>query len=165
MLPSFNYALPDGQELGIYLAIEVGGSNLRMALVELDPKNVDLDFSDLCEVVKFPIDSHVRMMEDYLFFDWMAARIRDMMAPRYSITATGRVFEPHEIEPLEIAVSWSFPIDQTSIQSGNVLGMGKNFKCSDTVKGKDLGSMIREACQRAVIRPASSVRIMVDMIC
>ncbi len=41
-------------------------------------------------------------------------------------------------------------ISQTSIKSGNVLGMGKNFICSSAVKGHDLGEIITQACQRAV---------------
>ena len=39
---------------------------------------------------------------------------------------------------------------QTSIRSGNVLGMGKGFLCSDAVKDQDLGGMIAQACQRKV---------------
>lgn len=38
---------------------------------------------------------------------------------------------------------------QTSIRSGNIIGMGKGFHCS-TSKGADLGDIIEQACQRAV---------------
>ena len=44
-------------------------------------------------------------------------------------------------------------LSQTSIRSGNVLGMGKNFICSNAVKGHDLGEMITHACKRAVGAP------------
>ena len=39
---------------------------------------------------------------------------------------------------------------QTSIRSGNVLGMGKGFHCSDAVRGHDLGDIIEQACRRIV---------------
>src|SRR5438045_6889876 len=35
MLPSFNHTLPTGNESGRYLSLDVGGSTLRVALVEL----------------------------------------------------------------------------------------------------------------------------------
>jgi len=47
----------------------------------------------------------------------------------------------------------SFQYSQTSIRSGNVLGMGKGFWCSDVVRGHDLGDVIIQACQRAVREP------------
>ncbi|KAL9614903.1 MAG: hypothetical protein Q9167_000645 [Letrouitia subvulpina] len=39
MLPSHNYTLPDGREKGTYLALEVGGSTLRVALVDLNGRS------------------------------------------------------------------------------------------------------------------------------
>ena len=39
------------------------------------------------------------------------------------------------------------------MRSGNVLGMGKGFHCSDIVQGHDLGDIIEQACHRAVRLP------------
>ena len=40
---------------------------------------------------------------------------------------------------------------QTSIRSGNVLGMGKGFHCSEYLIGRDLGDIITKAFQSAVL--------------
>ena len=42
---------------------------------------------------------------------------------------------------------------QTSIRSGTVLGMGKGFLCSDSVKGRDLGDAIQQGFVQAVSNP------------
>ncbi len=160
MLPSFNYSLPTGQEQGEYLALEVGGSNLRMALVELNGRRMfgpsargKPTHIERCRT--FVIDNAVRQLQNYEFFDWMAAKIGEFLpGPFYANRA------------LRMGVAWSFPLEsvhanfsapkvlmlcrQTSIRSGNVLGMGKGFWCSDVVKGHDLGDIITQACQRAV---------------
>nr|KMM69884.1 hexokinase-1 [Coccidioides posadasii RMSCC 3488] len=39
MLPSFNHSLPSGKEKGTYLALDVGGSTFRVALVKLAGKD------------------------------------------------------------------------------------------------------------------------------
>lgn len=145
MLPSFIYTLPEGQETGTYLALEVGGSNLRMALVHLQGPGYAGDLAELYKTVTYPINPSVRMLQNHAFFDWMAVRIKDMLS-RGPKNRTDRMSQP-----FRIGVAWAFPIDQTSLQSGNVLGMGKNFSCSDAVKGKDLGDMIWQACYREVM--------------
>jgi hexokinase len=38
MLPSYNHKLPSGNEQGTYLALDVGGSTFRVAVVELNGK-------------------------------------------------------------------------------------------------------------------------------
>ena len=161
MLPSFNYTLPTGEERGTYLALEVGGSNLRMALIELCGRDQDEKPIRIRHTLSFPIDTSIRLLQRLAFFDWMANRIGDL------ITSEGaKMYLDNGSQPLPMGVAWSFPVEsvfhskkghrmlifdsQTSIKSGNVLGMGKGFQCSEAVKGHDLGRIINEACQRAV---------------
>lgn len=141
MLPSLNYELPTGQEQGTFLALEVGGSNLRMALVELNGRDLGMRIQ---QTMCFPIDTDIRQLKEYAFFDWMAERIGELLGveakPSGYTAGNG---------PLPMGVAWSFPLDQTSIRSGNVLGMGKGFHCSEYLVGRDLGEIITKASQRA----------------
>ena len=102
MLPSFNYELPTGQEQGQYLAIEVGGSNLRMGLVDLNKRvnslDPDLHYA-ITETMCFSIDTAVLQLKEYQFFDWMAERIGEMLE-KLLIKAT-----------LPMGIAWSFPIE------------------------------------------------------
>ena len=103
MLPSYIYELPTGQEQGTYLALEVGGSNLRIALVELNGRSLGMRIQ---RTMCFSITTDIRQLEEYRFFDWMAERIGDLL---------GMEAEPlgdtNGNEPLPMGVAWSFPIE------------------------------------------------------
>ena len=102
MLPSHNYTLPTGQERGTYLALEVGGSTLRVALVELHGQGVSQERLRVRRIECSPIDANVRQLRELAFFDWIAARIRDMLAMEVHTKMD---------EPLRMGVAWSFPIE------------------------------------------------------
>ena len=162
MLPSHNYTLPHGKENGTFLAMEVGGSTLRVALVALTGKGSSTQSIRIRRIVSSTIDSKIRAFRGLAFFDWIAEKIGEMLAAdRDSPSNLGLK------EPLPLGIAWSFPIEygrfilfcprreaynlcsQTSIRSGNIIGMGKGFVC-DIYKGHDLGDLIEEACHRAV---------------
>lgn len=102
MLPSHNYTLPTGQERGIYLALEVGGSTLRVALVELNGQGVNQERLRVRRIECSPIDAKVRQLRELAFFDWIAARIEDMLAMEVNTKMD---------EPLRMGIAWSFPIE------------------------------------------------------
>ena len=106
MLPSFNYTLPTGEEQGTYLALEVGGSNLRMALVELRGRSQEQESMHIQHTLSFCIDNAVRQLQDHAFFDWMAEKIGKML-----VLQDGEPHRNDESEPLRMGVAWSFPIE------------------------------------------------------
>lgn len=103
MLPSFNYELPTGQEQGTYLALEVGGSNLRMALVELNGRDLGMRIR---QAMYFAIDTAIRQLKEYVFFDWMAARIGELLKVEAESSSHT---EGNGLLPMGVA--WSFPIE------------------------------------------------------
>ena len=116
MLPSFNYELPTGQEQGKYLAIEVGGSNLRMGLVDLNKRGNGLDLDShytITETMCFSIDMAVLQLKEYQFFDWMAERIGEMLN-KLLIKAT-----------LPMGIAWSFPIESVQTMGPTPLVQGE----------------------------------------
>ncbi|PGG95276.1 hypothetical protein AJ79_10151 [Helicocarpus griseus UAMH5409] len=136
MLPSFNYALPTGKERGTYLALDVGGSTFRVALVELSGSAT----MKIIRMETSTIDESVKLLEGKAFFAWMAGKIEQMLLggqEKYGLDS----------EPLPMGLSWSFPVDQTSIRSGRVISMGKGFLCSNGTVGEDLSELIMEACK------------------
>lgn len=103
MLPSFNYELPNGQEKGTYLAVEVGGSNLRVALVDLRGRDAGDRACQIRRNIITPIPAAVKAAEGYTFFNWMAQQIRNMLEEE------GETRE--NAEPMRMGVAWSFPIE------------------------------------------------------
>ncbi|OGM40195.1 hexokinase-1 [Aspergillus bombycis] len=137
MLPSYNHALPLGTEKGTFLALDVGGSTFRVALIELRG-NGDMD---ILRVNSSPIDEQVKLLEGTLFFDWMAEKIDSMLSE------VGAQYG-RESAPLSMGLSWSFPVEQTSINSGLVIQMGKGFLCSNGTVGQELGDLIVKSCHK-----------------
>ncbi|KUL87234.1 hypothetical protein ZTR_03337 [Talaromyces verruculosus] len=138
MLPSYNHALPTGKETGTFLALDVGGSTFRVALIELAGREEGMKIVSSTSMV---IDEEVKALQGTDFFDWMAERIDKFL------TGVDAKYGREET-PLSIGLSWSFPVDQTSASSGNIQGMGKGFRCSDSVLGQELGGLIVSACQK-----------------
>jgi hexokinase len=98
MLPSYSSTLPTGQEKGRYLALDVGGSTLRVALVSLDGRRD----AEIVSFKAYKIDQTVKKLVGHCFFDWMAARIVE------TLEETGALM-PEEV--VSMALAWSFPIE------------------------------------------------------
>lgn len=105
MLPSHNYVLPSGQERGTYLALEVGGSNLRVALVDLDGRNHGTGSLRVRRSQVSPVIPEVRGLEGLAFFDWIAEKVREMV---HMDTVT---CEQMRSQPLRMGIAWAFPIE------------------------------------------------------
>jgi len=141
MLPSYNHQLPTGDECGTYLALDVGGSTFRVALVGLSGRKNEGNECKILKSKSIKIDSAVKQLKGVLFFDWMAQGIED--------TLSGQA-EGQEMSgtPLSMGLSWSFPIEQTSLRSGLLQGMGKGFMAAHGLLGQDLGDLIQDSCSR-----------------
>lgn len=104
MLPSYNHQLPNRSEHGQYLALDVGGSTLRVALVELRGKEARGNESRIARLDSFKIDQSVKNLAGTAFFAWMAQRIVDTIA-----RDVGAENAPGH--PLLMGLAWSFPIE------------------------------------------------------
>jgi hexokinase len=104
-------ALPTGKETGRFLTIDVGGSNLRVGLVELAGESVSvLNKDDVTARIKrshdksWPIGDHLKMDKPEDLFSWigdcMAEVLREAIDNR-SISRDGEV---------PLGVTFSFPM-------------------------------------------------------
>jgi hexokinase len=107
MLPSFNHTLPNGKESGRYLALDVGGSTLRVALIDLFGRESAKMTGDVAMRIvtmrSWKIDEKIKRLEGTLFFDWMAQRMEDMLSESEC--------ELEHDGVLEAGLSWSFPVE------------------------------------------------------
>ncbi|KAG2235424.1 hypothetical protein INT48_005774, partial [Thamnidium elegans] len=137
MIPSYVTTLPTGKEKGTYLALDLGGSTLRVSAVEL--------LGD-CNVKVTEIRRHIapndplRTSGATTFFDWIVDAIAELIEKIGYDTK-------HAEGPLSLGVCWSFPVDQTSVSGGKILRMGKGFTI-EGVEGYDLSALFLEAFQR-----------------
>lgn len=110
MLPSHNYTLPNGKEQGTYLAMEVGGSTLRVALVDLHGRDKPRQCLRIRRIVTSTIDNCVRDLRGLAFFDWIAEKVGEMLL-------ADKAASDHMEwkEPLPMGIAWSFPIESVCL--------------------------------------------------
>ena len=140
MLPSYQHTLPTGKEVGDYLALDVGGSTFRIALIRLTGSSNGQDEMWVKKMKSFVIGKPVRDLKGQLFFDWMAERIEEVLSEYQSTNG-------NTDRRLGMGLAWSFPIEQTSPRGGNLLAMGKGFCATHGVEGEDLGELIMRSCR------------------
>ncbi|KAI9317950.1 hypothetical protein BX666DRAFT_1567192 [Dichotomocladium elegans] len=134
MIPSYVTRMPTGEERGTFLSLDLGGSNLRVSAVNLLGHG-QVTVSE----VKRTITDVERTSTVTHFFDWIAEAVEELIGKH-----------THRKEPLAMGICWSFPLDQTSIDSGTILRMGKGFTL-DGIEGKNLRTLFHEAFNRKKI--------------
>lgn len=125
-LPTPVTRLPTGQETGRYLAIDVGGSNLRVAFIELLGEAADSDapatdgLDKSRETIRkaqrqrvrrtlekaWPIGEHLKKDKAEDLFSWIGDCIAEVVADSLSSDATKSDIP----EELDMGITFSFPI-------------------------------------------------------
>lgn len=109
MLPSYNHKLPSGRERGTYLALDVGGSTFRIALVELNGTQANAKHMRIVFMKSFKIDEKVRQRSGTDFFDWMAEKIQQAVAD----PELQKINNNTKSFPMGLA--WSFPVEYARV--------------------------------------------------
>lgn len=104
MLPSYNHKLPTGHEEGTYLALDVGGSTFRVAVVELNGHQPAAKSMRIVSMKSFKIDNSVRHLRGTQFFEWMAEKIETAISDPHIKKINGASTFP-------MGLAWSFPVE------------------------------------------------------
>lgn len=140
MLPSFITRKPTGNEEGISYALDVGGTNARAIKVKLNGNGK----VEILETRKQVIPDSLLKGRGEDLFDFLAACLCDVLdegSDHYSIGFT-----------------FSFPVDQRSVNSGYLIQWTKGFTTSD-VKDNDVVKLLNQALDRAGIKAEVTVLI------
>ncbi|XP_020517427.1 hexokinase-2, chloroplastic isoform X2 [Amborella trichopoda] len=124
MIPTFVNTLPSGNEEGLFYALDLGGTNFRVLRVQLGGKDgrvIDTEF----EQVAIPQDLMFGTSEE--LFDFIASRLGTFVQKE-----SGKFHLPSG-RLREIGFTFSFPVKQTSIDSGILIKWTKGFAVSGTV--------------------------------
>ncbi len=130
MIPTFVTSIPTGKEKGVLLAIDLGGTNFRVVSVAL---NGDHTF-DLVQA-KNPIPVDLMKGTSDELFRWMAEKIQDFVKENHSNAVESG-------NRLKMGFTFSFPIDQTSLDSGTLTRWSKHFNIPDCI-GKDVVKLLQ----------------------
>ncbi|CAM0885298.1 unnamed protein product [Alopecurus aequalis] len=131
MLLTFVDALPNGDEEGVYYAIDLGGTNFRVLRVEVGVGSVIVN--QKVETQDIP-EELLGTSED--LFNFVALTLKNFVEK-----------EDGKDEQEALGFTFSFPVRQNSVSSGSLIRWTKGFSVEDTV-GKDVAQCLDDALAR-----------------
>ncbi|KAI8388245.1 uncharacterized protein BYT42DRAFT_491468 [Radiomyces spectabilis] len=133
MIPSFVPGKPTGKETGTYLALDLGGTNLRVCkVVLLGDGKYDIHQR------KYVVSETLKRGKMHDLCDFIAECVGAFLSEQHTST---------DSERLKLGFTFSFPIFQTSMNRGVLKQWTKGFACSGAV-GKDAALMLQEALHK-----------------
>ncbi|KAK2460019.1 hypothetical protein APHAL10511_007942 [Amanita phalloides] len=137
MLPTYVFGWPTGQEKGDFLAMDLGGTNLRVCLV-----NVQGNGKFEITQTKYRLTEEQKHDEGQKLFDFCAECLKTFINTNF---AEENALKPGEILPL--GFTFSYPCSQDRIDRGNLIRWTKGFGAPNT-EGHDVAQMMRESIQK-----------------
>jgi len=134
MLPTFIHDVPNGDEKGLFLALDLGGTNLRVCEVTL---NGDKTFTIKSD--KYLLSDEIKTGTAEELFDYIADCVKAFLIQ------LGHVLT--EDEKLHLGFTFSFPVLQSALAEGKLLDWTKGFKATGAV-GVDIVKLLQNALDK-----------------
>ncbi|XP_044257846.1 hexokinase type 2-like isoform X3 [Tribolium madens] len=122
--------LPDGSETGKFLALDLGGTNFRVLLIELSKNHFEMRSKI------FAIPQHIMLGSGEQLFDHIADCLAKFAKD-----------EKIQNEVLPLGFTFSFPLMQKGLTKGILERWTKGFNCSNVI-GNDVVQMLKDAIDR-----------------
>ncbi|KAH7100570.1 hexokinase-domain-containing protein [Auriculariales sp. MPI-PUGE-AT-0066] len=134
MIPTYVTGVPNGSETGTFLALDLGGTNLRVCEVKLlGNKKFEL------RQQKYKVSDTLKTGEAVALFNYMADCVDVFLTENQTNVQDG--------EDLYLGFTFSFPVEQRALASGELLTWTKGFSAKNAV-GQDVGKLMQEAFDR-----------------
>jgi hexokinase len=156
-------ALPTGKEKGRFLAIDVGGTNLRVGFIELMGEAADaaslrgqhVHKSPVPKIKRsydrsWPIDNHLKMDQAEDLFRWIGDCIAEVIAEAIAQLPASEAMSSPFGDELLLGITFSFPMAQTCLSEATLLPMGKGFAITSDL---NLGKMLLAGYARHLVEP------------
>ncbi|CCC07698.1 unnamed protein product [Sordaria macrospora k-hell] len=146
-IPTYVTAVPNGTEKGLYMAVDLGGTNFRVCSIQL---NGDTTFRLTYTKVAIPKELMVAKTAEELFA-FLAKQIEIFLRTHH-----GEHFEAHirrrmtmsspegfkDENVFRLGFTFSFPVQQLGINKGTLIRWTKGFDIPDAV-GKDVCALLQ----------------------
>ncbi|GMF97603.1 hypothetical protein BVG19_g2210 [[Candida] boidinii] len=132
MIPTFVTSIPTGEEKGILLAADLGGTNFRVCSVELLGNH---KFHLIQSKNPIPVDLMSGTSDG--LFSYLASKVAQFVESHHG----EKVIEDAS-DKLKLGFTFSFPVDQTSLDSGKLIRWTKGFNIPDCVD-KDIVALLQ----------------------
>jgi len=130
MYPTYVRDVPNGTEKGKFLALDLGGTNFRVLLIELDGPQFEMDN----EIYAIP--QEIMLGTGQQLFDHIAECLAHFM-------------EKRDVKQycLPLGFTFSFPCRQDGLTRAKLVRWTKGFRCTG-VEGADVVELLRDAIKR-----------------
>lgn len=148
MLPSY-VGRPTGAEQGRFLALDLGGTNLRVLAVRLDGRGK----AEITAVNRLAVPETVMRGSGETLFDFLAQGVALFL-------------EEHRLDPKEhrnLAFTFSFPVAQSAVNAGVLLNWTKGFTAAG-VAGQNIVALLSDALRRKRIEEVSVTALVNDTV-
>ncbi|KAF6837469.1 hexokinase hxk2 [Colletotrichum plurivorum] len=146
-IPTYVTGVPNGTEKGLYLAVDLGGTNFRVCSVQL---NGDTTFNLTYSKVAIPKDLMVAKTAEQLFAflakqielflrEHHADHFEQHIRRRQTYSAPEGYRDEHVFR---LGFTFSFPVQQLGINKGNLIRWTKGFDIPDAI-GKDVCALLQ----------------------
>ncbi|KAI7859615.1 hypothetical protein BDC45DRAFT_564409 [Circinella umbellata] len=188
MLPTFVSGRPTGEEKGRYLALDLGGTFLRVCEVDLcgnkefkiqqKKYKVPLtlkegDFRDLCDFIAECLDNFIAelnatgsilssSLSSSANVTTAAGSSSNNSTHDTSSGSSNNGIEPSPVEKYQLGFTFSFPLFQTDINRGVLKQWTKGYSCTNSVH-EDVVEMLQDAFLRKQV-PVNIAAIVNDAV-
>lgn len=145
MVPSFVTGVPDGTEEGTFLALDLGGTNLRVCEVRLFGEH---KFE--MKQQKYKVSDDLKEGQARVLFDYIADSVDAFLTDIGSDISSN--------EPMHLGFTFSFPVEQTAINAGKLLTWTKGFNAKNAI-GHDVMALLQDAFDRKHIHVRCSALV------
>ncbi|KAI8966478.1 putative glucokinase [Daldinia sp. FL1419] len=151
-IPTYVTGVPNGTEKGLYLAVDLGGTNFRVCSIHL---NGDTTFNLTYSKVAIPKELMVAEQASDLF-SFLAKQIElflrthhedhfEAHVRRRQTVSTPEGYRDEQI--FRLGFTFSFPVQQYGINKGTLMRWTKGFDIPDAV-GKDVCALLQQEIDR-----------------
>lgn len=137
MNPTWVMGFPDGYETGTYLALDMGGTNLRVCEIVL------LDEKGEFEIIqsKYRMPDELKTGDSEELWDYIADCIQQFIEYHHEVENL------EKLDKIPLGFTFSFPATQTYIDNGVLQRWTKGFDISG-VEGKDVAPLFEAAIEK-----------------
>ncbi|KAI9817534.1 MAG: glucokinase [Pycnora praestabilis] len=143
-IPTYVTAVPNGTEKGLFMAVDLGGTNFRVCSVQLHGNTT---FSLTQSKVPIPQELMVAKTAKELF-SFLAKQIESFLKTHHNDHFEAHVRRkdagegPKSEETFDLGLTFSFPVHQIGINKGKLIRWTKGFDIDDAI-GKDVCALLQ----------------------
>ncbi|KAF8909705.1 hypothetical protein CPB84DRAFT_1765257 [Gymnopilus junonius] len=138
MIPTFVFGWPTGEEKGDYLAVDLGGTNLRVCLVTIQGEGkFEITQS------KYRLSEEQKQEDGQKLFDFCAERLKTFI----DTTLADGGIHLESGHKLPLGFTFSYPCLQRRIDDAILIRWTKGFGAPNT-EGRDVADMFRQSLEK-----------------